>query len=367
MLLDIVNSSLSTNTVPRPWKHAMVTPIPKGKGPSIPSNTRPISILPGIMKIVERAVQQQLYHYLEYNKLLTNAQHGYRRKHSTETALTVITEHVLRAMDAGEVSILVLLDQSKCFDVVPHQQLLDKLALYGIETEWFANYLTDHTQQVQIRNSDGTLSLSKSRSNTIGVFQGGSLSCLLYTIFANDLSLHMPEGVKVLQYADDVQILVTGKKCEVTKITKLAECALQSAYDWFCTNGMKVNTSKTQALVLGLPEALRHMPPIKLNFLGTTIPDSRVVKSLGLIIDNNLSFQAHIDQMVAKCSGILIGLTHAKHVLPKTVLCTIVQSLVTSIVRYCISLYGTCNSTQLHRVQKLINFGARVISGRNKI
>ena len=52
--------------------------------------------------------------------------------------------------------------------------------------------------------------------------------------------------------------------------------------------------------------------------------------------------------------------------IPKSVLITIVQALVTSVVRYCISLYGTCNTTQLHRVQKLLNFGARVISDRRK-
>ena len=79
------------------------------------------------------------------NCLLSGSQHGYRSGYSTETALTVISDHVLRAMDAGEVSVLVLLDLSKCFDVVPHQRLLEKLSLYGVETGWFENYLRGHT------------------------------------------------------------------------------------------------------------------------------------------------------------------------------------------------------------------------------
>ncbi|KAF0314432.1 putative RNA-directed DNA polymerase from transposon X-element [Amphibalanus amphitrite] len=132
VLLDIVNSSLTTSNVPGPWKHAMVTPIPKGQGPSEPANTRPISILPAIMEVVERVVQRQLVQYLEANQLLSTTQHGYRSGRSTETALSVITDRALEAMDAGEVSILVLLDLSKCFDVVPHGRLLDKLALYGL-------------------------------------------------------------------------------------------------------------------------------------------------------------------------------------------------------------------------------------------
>ena len=37
-----------------------------------------------------------------------------------------------------------------------------------------------------------------------------------------------------------------------------------------------------------------------------------------------------------------------------------------SSIRYCISVYGSCCKTQLHRIQKLLNFCARVISGRRK-
>ena len=83
-------------------------------------------------------------------------------------------------------------------------------------------------------------------------------------------------------------------------------------------------------------------------------------------MDRHLTFNSHVDQISAKCIGILIGLMHARHTIPKTILVTIVQALVMSIVRYCISLYGTCTGTELDRVQKLLKFGARVISGRRK-
>lgn len=62
----------------------------------------------------------------------------------------------------------------------------------------------------------------------------------------------------------------------------------------------------------------------------------------------------------------LIALNHARHVIPKCALKSIVQALVISIVRYCISIYGTCGETQLHRVQKVLNFCARVVYGRRK-
>ena len=42
-----------------------------------------------------------------------------------------------------------------------------------------------------------------------------------------------------------------------------------------------------------------------------------------------------ISNVVNKCSGMLIGLMHARHVLPRDILPVIVDSLVLSYVRYC--------------------------------
>ena len=365
-LLDITNSCLTTGDIPAAWKHALVTPIPKGKVSTEPSNTRPISILPAAMKIVERVVQHQLVTYLESNHLLCSAQHGYRKGHSTETALHVVTDKILQAMDSGEVSILVLLDLSKAFDVVPHDKLLEKLALYGVEPKWFANYLSGHTQQVQVRRGDGSVLLSRTKPNSIGVYQGGSLSCALYTLYTNDVSLYVPESVSTVQFADDTQLLISGKKQDIHAMIMTMEQTLDSLYQWYCSHGMKLNASKTQMIVLGTPAMLRHMPAVQLTFGGTTVNDSRVARNLGVIVDRHLNYQSHIDEMTRKCNGALIALNHARHVLPRSVLKPLVQALVISIVRYCMSVYGTCGETQLHRVQKVLNFCARVVCGRRK-
>ena len=366
-LLNVVNTCLITCGIPPSWKHALVTPVPKGKDSSEAKNTRPISILPAAMKIVERVVQRQLVDYLDTCHLLSDTHHGYRSRHSTETALHVVTDRVLSAMDRGEVSILVLLDLSKCFDVVPHETLLQKLTLYGIDNRWFRSYLTGHTQQVQLRNrTDGSRVLSQTRPNNIGVFQGGSLSCVLYMLYANELSLYVPDRVTVVQFADDTQLLVSGKKSDAPMLVSTMENALSSIYQWFCANGMKVNAAKTQMVVFGTPAMLRNMPPVVIRFCDSAIPDSHVVRNLGITMDRHLNYQSHIDSITKKCIGTLIALNHARHVIPKSALKTIVQCLVMSIVRYCVSLYGTCGELQMRRVQKILNFCARVVTGRKR-
>ena len=154
-LLDVINSSLITGHVPMEWKKALITPIPKGKTIANAADTRPITNLPPPMKLVEKVVQTQLVEYLEANHLLSDSQHGYRRNYSTESALHVITDRAYHAMDSGEISILVLLDLSKMLDVIPHETLLRKLSLYGIETRWFYNYLEGHAQHILLKTANG--------------------------------------------------------------------------------------------------------------------------------------------------------------------------------------------------------------------
>ena len=267
-------------------------------------------------------------------------------------------------MDNSEITILVLADLSKCFDVVSHQALLTKLRMYNIDSHWFESYLSDHSQQVQAHDSSGRLIKSESLPNTMGVYQGTALGPIMFSIFSNDLAMHVPDA-GLVQYADDIQIWKTGKKQCIDELLSSMESTLSIVSDWFSKN-CKNNTAKTQLIVFGTRNTLRDLPPVQLKFGTSIITESRVVKNLGLTMDRHLTFENHISQLVAKCTGVLIAQSHSKHVLPSFTVALVINALVVSAIRYCITIYGTCSRTQLHRIQKLLNFCARVISGRRK-
>ena len=124
VILHIINTCITRADIPSDWKHSIVQPIYKSGNPSDPANFRPISLVPVVMKIVERVIHQQLYHYLSYSHLLSPAQHGFRPRHSTETALLSVTDSILTATDRREISMLCLVDLSKCFDVINHEILI---------------------------------------------------------------------------------------------------------------------------------------------------------------------------------------------------------------------------------------------------
>ena len=128
ILLHIINTCLSNSDFPSEWKHSIVHPIYKSGDPSSPSNFRPISIVPVLSKKVDRVVQRQLYYNLSSNHFLSPNQHGFRPRHSTETALVSVADRILAASDHGEISLLCLIDLSKCFDIIDHSLLLTKLS-----------------------------------------------------------------------------------------------------------------------------------------------------------------------------------------------------------------------------------------------
>ncbi len=117
----------------------MVVPLFKNGDRDCVNNYRPVSILPIVSKVLEKIVAEQLSYYLESNKLLSNCQHGFRCRLSTETALTTITDKIYDNMDNKKISLLTLCDLSKAFDSVNHKTLLYKCSLLDIDTFWFTN------------------------------------------------------------------------------------------------------------------------------------------------------------------------------------------------------------------------------------
>ena len=69
-LCDIFNLSVATGVFPDSWKIARVAPIFKSGQSYDRSNYRPISVLPFLSTVFEKLIYNQLYDYLDKNRLL---------------------------------------------------------------------------------------------------------------------------------------------------------------------------------------------------------------------------------------------------------------------------------------------------------
>ena len=112
-------------------------------------------------------------------------QSGFKRGHSTSTALIKVVNDIAQNMDNSEITFLVLLDQSKAFDLVNFSLLVSKLnyiGVDGVELGLFKNYLNHRSQSVKFNNK-----YSNSWFTIYGVPQGSILGPILFSIFIIDV------------------------------------------------------------------------------------------------------------------------------------------------------------------------------------
>ncbi len=77
--------------------------------------------------MLEKVVFNQLMSYLDSNSVFETFQSGFRKPHSTESALLRVLNYILLSIDAGNSVVLLLLDLSAAFDTVDHSILISRL------------------------------------------------------------------------------------------------------------------------------------------------------------------------------------------------------------------------------------------------
>ena len=131
-LMFICNQSILNSTFPDKWKEGKVRPLYKNGPKDDTNNYRPISILPGISKMLEKHVHDSLMTYLTSHKLLHSTQSGFRPNYSCETALLQMINKFLEAINNSQIIGMVMVDFRKAFDLVDHTLLLKKLRHYKL-------------------------------------------------------------------------------------------------------------------------------------------------------------------------------------------------------------------------------------------
>ena len=174
-------------------------------------NYRPISVLSVIANLFEKTIFNQVYTYLNENKLLSKYQSGFRPIHSTPTALIDMTDNWYLNIDYGLTNAIMFIDLKKAFDTIDHGILLSKLELYGFKgasLDLFRDYHSDRTQVTVINNVNSETSFIR-----CGVLQGTILGPLLFLFYINDLpNCNLLSDVRM--YADDTYLTYASKNPE---------------------------------------------------------------------------------------------------------------------------------------------------------
>jgi retron-type reverse transcriptase len=168
-----------------------------------------------VAKIFEKIVYNQLITYIDENNILSNNQFGFRKSHSTLTAMLNVTNNWLLNIDKGLINGVLFLDLRKAFDTVDHEILLNKLKLYGVTDDalkWFVSYLNERYQICKINNVKSAKQLIQ-----CGVPQGSNLGPLLFLIYINDLPNCLQHS-KPSMFADDTNVSIPAESLEELEV-----------------------------------------------------------------------------------------------------------------------------------------------------
>ena len=364
----IINLSLQSGIFPKSMKSAIVRATLKKPNldSDVLSNYRPISNLSFLSKVLEKCVHIQLTEYITNSQLFAKYQSGYRKGHSTDTAVLKIQNDTLLLIDKKSHVILMLLDLSAAFDTVNHEILVKKLQnLYGFGghiVEWIKSYLAGRSFKVCVNGHS-----SDSCCLEIGVPQGSILGPLLFILYTKELEdIAKRYGFCIHLYADDSQIYFSFDPTseDDDSLQKLQMC-FNEIKQWMSLNFLKMNDDKTEILELYGFQPLS--PPHETFILGNSceceVTPTLSAKNLGFHFDSKMNLDTQIIKVTQKCYINLRNIGRLGSKLSFALKIQLVHSMVLSILDLGNASYGSITAGQLNKLQKVQNSSARFIFG----
>ena len=368
-LTYIYNLCIEKNIFPSLLKEAKVIPLPKTKDASHPQYLRPISLLPSLSKPLEKHIHKHMYHYLNTYNLLHPYQSGFRPRHSCHTALVRLCDTWLTAINKSELIGTVFLDFKKAFDLVNHRTLLKKLMEYfpkSSSIKLLKSYLSDRFQFVSLNGQTSEKKIIKS-----GVPQGSVLGPLFFLIYINDLPLHLHihplhpnNNTRNELFADDASIYSINK--DINLINKSLQLSLNQASEWCNANSMAIHPDKTSAMVITTRQKhqLSH-PKLTLYIGNKLVQQVNNHKMLGIYLDSELNWQAHINNLTKRLSKNVFLLSKLKKYVDTKCLKLFFDAHVMSHINYSSTVWDGCCKDTLNKVNRIHRRAIKIMSPNN--
>ena len=191
-----------------------------------------------------------------------------------------------------------------------------------------------------------------------GIPQGSILGPLLFVIYINDLTSCIRK-CKTSLYADDTCLYFAGDNPK--SVTESLNSDLLIIDEWLKMNKLALNVKKCEFLLIASKKRLKNA--VVPDVLIQNIPISRVThcKYLGVIIDEHLDWNKHIEYLGKKIAKDIYLLKRIRSYLTQETALTFYKSIIQSRFDYCSIVWGNAGKGILDRLQKLQNRALRII------
>ena len=381
----LFQQSYNSGQVPQTWTHALVCPIYKNGPASTPENYRPVSLTAIPCKIFEHVIVSKIWEHLNEHMIVTSKQHGFRSGMSCETQLIEALFDWTSVLNKGQGQVdVAVLDFSKAFDTVPHERLLAKLHSYGIGREtsrWVKAFLTSRTHEVVVNGSK-----SEKHRVTSGVPQGSVLGPLLFLLYINDIeegisstirlfaddsalyreikseedTIKLQEDLfKLQEWANVWQMKFNVKKCKILRITRRTKN--KTNYRYVMSTPTAPSEEVIQPQIQRAATDILKTVPANQNF--SPLKEVEYEKYLGVIIDNKLNFNHHVEEITKKATRLLNLCRRNLYMCPAKVKEAAVKSIVRPQLEYASPAWNPYTAKNIDRVEAVQRRAARFVLG----
>ena len=291
--------------------------------------------------------------HADRHNILSEYQHGFRRKRSCETQLLLTTHDLASAYKKRKQIDMIVLDFTKAFDKVPHRRLLKKLEHYGVRGStlaWIRDFLSGRSQTVLLEGetSSGAPVIS-------GVPQGTVMGPILFLLYINDL----PEGLSsnVRLFADDC---VLYREISTRNDSSMLQNDLDLLNKWEKAWQMEFNPSK--CAVLSFTASKSH-PEYNYYIHNEMLARAKEHKYLGVMLSSDFKWSSHINSAANKARQTLGFVKRNTKSMSRSVRDAAYRSLVRPHLEYASVVWDPHTGRDIDRLEGVQRHAARYVIG----
>ena len=216
--------------------------------------------------------------------------------------------------------------------------------------------MTDRKQLVSFGKEISDPSLIAS-----GVPQGSILGPLLFVLCVNDLPIVL-ERCQILMYADDTIMYFTASNAQEISSTLSSELA--KVNDWLVDNSLFIHQGKTECVLFGTGSRLATAN-LSVNIDGKELTRVAEYKYLGVILEESLSWNAHVNCLISKVSKRTGILGRTRRSISMHTAGIIYRSFILPVLDYFDTVWNCCGRTNADNMEKLQRRATRIIMQTN--
>ncbi|XP_077282774.1 uncharacterized protein LOC143908831 isoform X2 [Temnothorax americanus] len=321
---------------------------------------RPISLSSCVGKLMERMINERLIWWAEKEGKFSRSQNGFRRGRSCADNLARITSDIRAALSAREYTLAAFLDVSSAYDSVEFRIMLDGLMALGCPAG-MVNFVRNWLYRRKVRfivNSGEHIDRFVFR----GLPQGAVLSPALYSLFTRTLYDALPEGVEMVEFADNIGMYVSGQDRQRNRL--LLEQAVNIIATTLGRIGLDLEPKKTVLVEFNRNGYVDKNMTI--NIQGCKVCNNDGAKFLGIWLDNSLKFNRQVQDVrgkVNRANSVMRYLCRVARGMEVNTALMLYKSLVRSITDYGIFVYFPRDSASQIKLERTQYMGIRTALG----